>query len=168
MAVDPGTLVAVYAAVVATGALALEVRRWFESGPKIYVKASPNMTLLDGVKETPDLLVVNVVNRGDTPTTIINFGLLDYPNAWGRWRRKPARSFVIPHPQPPGSPPVIPQQLSPGQRWMGMADHRPDILGDIQTGRMWAAIYTTDRDRPYMARIPKRQPEKELKDAKKL
>lgn len=169
MGVDAGTVVAIYAAIVATGALALEVRRWFESGPKICVKASPNMTLIGGgAKEATDLLVVNVVNRGDMPTTITNFGLLDYPNLWARWRRRPARSFVIPHPQPKGHPPIVPQQLSPGQQWMGMASPSPEVVGDVQTGTMWAAIYTTDRDQPYMARIPKRQPGKELKDAKKV
>ena len=40
--------VAVYAAIVATGALFLEVRRWFESGPRLYLMASTNMIFVGG------------------------------------------------------------------------------------------------------------------------
>lgn len=149
--------VALYAAVVATGALFLEVRRWFEGGPRIYVKASPNMTMFNHMEETTGLLVVNVANRGDVPTTITHFGIHQYPTLWKRFTGKPSRTFIIPNPQPEGTPPIIPAVLRPGERWMGMAHPRPEITGDIETGTFWAAIYTTDRDKPYLAHVAKRK-----------
>lgn len=161
--------IAIYAAIVATGALFLEVRRWFESGPKLYVKARPNMIMLDGLGEkTTGLLVVNVTNRGDAPTTITTFALLNYPNWWARWRNKETQSFIIPHPQPKGSAPILPHVLQPGQQWTGMAHNRSDVTGDIQTGTFWAAIYTTDRDRPYLAHIPKPKSVPALENATKV
>ncbi|CDZ55513.1 hypothetical protein [Neorhizobium galegae] len=165
----PEAWVATYAAIVATGALSLEIRRWFESGPKIYVRATANMIMLDGRGgQTKGLLIVYVTNRGDTPTTITNLCLLDYPNVLARWRDKASRSFVIPHPQPPGTPPTIPHVLNPGQQWAGMAHDRSDVTGDVQTGTMYAAVYTTDRNRPYVVRIPKRKELEGLKDAKEI
>ena len=157
--------VACYAAIVATGALALEIRRWFESGPKLITKARANMVLIDGSETIEGLLVVDVVNRGDASTTIETLAILEFPNIWKRWRMKPSRSFIIPHPQPKGTPPSLPKLLSPGQKWTGIGHDRSDVTGDIQTGQFYAAVYTTDRDRPYLAHVPKRTVREELKDA---
>jgi hypothetical protein len=165
---DGQTAATLYAAIVATGALALEVRRWFESGPKIHVTASPDMIMIYGRKEVSGLLLVNVINRGHTPTTITHFAILEYPNALKRWRNDPAHSFLIPHPQPEGSPPSIPHVLEPGRQWTGVARPRPDVTGDIQTGTFWAAIYTTDRKRPYLAHIRRKTEAKELVEAKEV
>jgi hypothetical protein len=157
--------IAIYAAIVATGALSLEVRRWFESGPKIYLRATPNIMVVGyaGV-EHRDLLKVTAVNRGEIPTTIVNLCLMEYPNFWARWRDKPSQSFVVPHPALPGYTQVMPYVLNTGEQWSGYAHDQPDVTGDIQTGKMWAAIYTTDREKPYLAHIKKRAPDK-LKNA---
>jgi hypothetical protein len=156
--------IAIYAAIVATGALSLEVRRWFESGPKVYVRAQAGMAIVGNGIEKNGLLLVTATNRGDAPTTITNLCLLEYPNMWSRCRNRAARSFVVPHPQLEGRPPIVPHVLKIGEQWMGMAHDRSDVTGDIQTGKMWAAIYTTDREKPYLAHIKKRAPDK-LKSA---
>ena len=166
MTIDAATLVAFYAAIVATGALALEIRRWFETGPKIVVRATPNMTMLDGREQTKGILVVNVANRGDVPTTIKNFGILEYSGFWARWRDKCSQSFIVPHPQAKGNAPIVPFVLKPGEQWMGMAHPRPEVTGDLETGTFWAAIYTSDRDKPYLGRIRKRQAVPALENAK--
>jgi hypothetical protein len=160
--------VAGYAAIVATGALALEIRRWFESGPKLYVRARGGMVMIDGDDQHDNMLVVNVTNRGDTPTTIETLAVLRFKNRWKRWRLDATDSYIILHPQPAGSPPVIPSVLQPGHKWTGLGHDRSDVTGDIQTGHCWAAIYTTDRDRPYLAHIPKKATRKELDDADKI
>ncbi|MBX5149571.1 hypothetical protein HJB78_00940 [Rhizobium lentis] len=153
-------LIAIYAAIVATGALALEVRRWFESGPKVYVRCQAGMAIIGDGIEKNGLLLVTATNRGDAPTTITNLCLLEYANIWSRWRNRASRSFIVPHPQLEGRPPIVPHVLKTGEQWMGMAHDRSDVTGDIQTGKMWAAIYTTDRDKPYLAHIKKRAPDK--------
>ncbi|MBP1883236.1 hypothetical protein [Sinorhizobium mexicanum] len=162
--------IAIYAAIVATGALFLEIRRWVESGPKLYISAKANMVMLDGIgNKTEGLLVVNATNRGDAPTTITNLCLLRYPSWFSRLRKKADKSFVIPHPQAKGSTSyALPYVLSPGQQWIGMAHDRQDATGDIQTGRFWVALYTTDRNAPYVVHIPKRSANSELSAAKPL
>ncbi|NLS04611.1 hypothetical protein HGP14_14730 [Rhizobium sp. P32RR-XVIII] len=160
--------IAIYAAIVATGALSLEVRRWFESGPKIYLRATPNMLVINHpATEGRKFVRVLAVNRGDAPTTIQSLGVSEYQNIWARWRDKPIRAFAIPHPQLPGSPPTLPYVLKTGEQWNGFVHDRIDVTGDMETGKMYAVIYTTDREKPYIARIPKRKPNK-LEGAKEI
>lgn len=160
--------IAIYAAIVATGALFLELRRWFESGPKIVVRARPGMSLvgLAGI-EKKGMLIVNATNRGDAPTTVTTLAVLEYTSLWARWRNRPARSFIIPRPQLEGYPPNLPHVLKIGEQWTGIGNDRTEETGDLQTGKMFAAVYTTDREKPYLARIPKRKPDK-LADATKI
>lgn len=160
--------VAAYAAIVATGALALEIRRWFETGPRLSVRARADMVLLDGDRKTEGLLVVDVVNRGDASTTLKTLALLKFPSRWDRWRMKPSHSFIIPRPEFSGSPLILPHVLQPGHSWMGLGHDRSDVTGDIQTGEFWAAVYATDRDRPYLAHIAKKSVRKELQGADKI
>jgi len=63
---DLTTGVAVYAAIVATGALFLEVRRWFESGPRLNIHVMPEAKTfnLPGT-ENNTYLVATVKNRGN-------------------------------------------------------------------------------------------------------
>ncbi|WP_047508035.1 MULTISPECIES: hypothetical protein [unclassified Rhizobium] len=161
--------IAIYAAIVATGALSLEIRRWFESGPKISITANPGMSIIGaGGLEAEDLLVVKATNRGDAPTTITHLCLLEYSNTLQRWRDKASKQFVILHPQLPGYPSVIPYVLKVGEQWTGIGHDRTDVTGDVQSGNMWAGIYTTDRRRPYLVRIKKRETEAKLADAQEI
>lgn len=70
--------VAIYAAIVATGALFLEVRRWVEGQARLVVSATLGMATfnLPGT-EGNRYLVVNVTNRGGSPTTLTTLGLLE-------------------------------------------------------------------------------------------
>lgn len=154
--------IAIYAAIVATGALALEVRRWFESGPKLTVQATTGMVMIGNGKRGDGLLVVTVINRGDAPTTIKSLGMIEYPNFWAWLRNRPTRAFVI---ADPSQRFPLPHLLAPGAQWTGIGPDRPELTGDIQTGTMWVDVGTTDRARPYLVRIPKRRPRPELENA---
>lgn len=165
---DPSSWIAVYAAIVATGALALEIRRWFETGPRIVVDALPDMTLIGAErdKDERDLLIVRVANRGDISTTITHMIVVEYPNWLARIRDQQSKSFVIPNPQSSG-PSIIPANLAPGGLWQGIARSRPDVTGDIRTGNFWAGVITSGRNRPFLARIKCVKPDT-TKDSVKL
>jgi hypothetical protein len=63
--VEPGFLIAAYAAIVSTGVLALQIRRWLEAGPRLRITLIPGgMTIGAGpdLDET-DLFIVTVTNR---------------------------------------------------------------------------------------------------------
>ncbi len=82
--------VAAYAAIVATSALVLEVRRWFESGARLKIHIMPEgKTVNMPGTEDKTYLVATVTNRGNAPTTITHFALRDYGDWFGRLRSKP-------------------------------------------------------------------------------
>lgn len=150
--------IAIYAAIVSTGALALEIRRWFESGPKIYVSSNPDMTIVGNNNSDVErgVLLVRAYNRGDMSTTITNMVIYKYNNIISRFCDKPDETYIVPNPQVSGIP-IIPHELKSGTQWMGVARHRPDVISDLRTGKYWAGVITTNRSRPYLNRIPKRR-----------
>ncbi|MGQ4273412.1 hypothetical protein [Terrihabitans sp. B22-R8] len=153
--------VATYAAIVATAALLLELRRWIESGPRISISVAPNMTLL-GTHGDPDqegLLIVTAMNRGDTPTTVTHMAIMSFRTPWHRWRQKTSAAYLVVHPHLDGQAPNIPGDLKPGGMWVGISRPRADVTGDVQDGWHWAGIHTTARRRPFPARIPARKEE---------
>lgn len=159
--------VAIYAAVVATGALFLEIRRWFEGRPRLIVGASPEMMTIDatGIEDGP-YVIVTVTNRGFTPTTVTHFGLLEYASWWRRIRGKHGQAAIITNPTIPGSSMgQLPSILEPGRQWMG-AINQDEVQEWMDTGRFHIAIYATHSDRPALTPL-KRKPElpKALKDA---
>ncbi len=154
--------VAAYAAIVATGALGLEVRRWFESGARLKIHIMPEAETFN-IPGTEDktYLVATVTNRGNAPTTITHFALRDYGSWLGRLRSKPTWTVVIPSPHPPGTTPNIPMTLQPGEIWTGMALHDDKFKGRIDAGQLYVMIYASHADKPILKRvhIPAQPPE---------
>jgi hypothetical protein len=100
-----------YAAIVATLAFGLEVRRWLKERPKLDITLKPGAVLFTQGSSDPDetdLLGVNVVNLGGASTTIEGLSLVEFTTFWRRWRRRPNRSFLVPKPHPKGCPPNVP------------------------------------------------------------
>jgi hypothetical protein len=157
--------VAGYAAIIATGALALEIRRWFESGPKISVSVSPDMEMVGGIgSKVTGILFVTAVNTGDTPTTITNLTIEERATLWGRMRRKKTRSFILPDPRVNGAGHGLPYVLRPGEQWNGLGQDPKTVISDVRSGRFRACVYTSHRKRPYRARIaPEHALPKEVK-----
>lgn len=146
-----------YAAVVATAALWLEVRRWLREGPKLHVILVPDGEVVGGPNEEKDLLIVYVVNRGTTATTMEGLFLLEFESLWSRWRQRPKRSFVVPNPQIKGYQPNLPSQLELNQRWTGVV--RKAILGfDVQTGDFYVGVAASHAKRLILKHIPRKEP----------
>jgi hypothetical protein len=158
--VSPEAWVATYAAIVATGALFLEIRRWFESGVRLVVRVTPDMMTMGSANpehDEKDLVAVTVYNRGEVPTTLVGLSVLRYPTLLSYMRNRPSRAFVIPNPQLLGHPPNLPSESKAGSQWSGFVRHRPDVIKDLQDGTFYVAVTSTDRDKPYLVRIPKRK-----------
>lgn len=154
-----GDWAALYAAIVATGALFLEVRRWFESSAKLRIGIMPEGKIASnrGIGEDT-YLVVNVSNRGGSATTLTHFGMVHYGSWWRRIRDKPEKSFIVPHPHPAGASSGLPHLLAPGATWTGMAKHEKETMDLMETGDFWVQIYATHSDKPAYARVIKRKP----------
>jgi hypothetical protein len=151
--------IAVYAAIVSTGALFLGVIRWVEAGPRLRITLIPDGMTIGGGPDVDeeDLILVTVTNKGEAATMITNLQLFEFRSWLHRLRRRPMRSFVIPNPQLKGYPPSVPTLLEPGRFWTGAIRKRTALIEDLHTGRFYVGVSMTHYVRPWLRRIPKRR-----------
>ncbi len=152
---DPKTLIAIYAAIVATGALFLNIRTWFESGPRLKVTVIPDgMVIGAGPQfDEQNLVIATVTNIGKTPVLITSLLLWEMPTWWARLRRKPTRAFFVANPHFKGRQANIPFLLEQARVWLGVARRREDKIPDLLNGDFFVAISTSHRRRPILRRI---------------
>jgi hypothetical protein len=150
-----------YAAIVATAAFALEVRRWLKERPKLDITFMPDAVMFtsggsdEDEDENDEFLLVNVVNLGGATTTIEGLSLVEFTTFGRRWLRRPNRSFIVPQPQPKGYPINVPSELKPNERWTGIISKRSTEV-DIETGIFYAQIAATHSKRTTLKRIPRK------------
>jgi hypothetical protein len=163
--VEPGFLIAAYAAIVSTGVLAVQIRRWLEAGPRLRVTLTPDGMIIGGGPDhdEKDLIIVTVTNRGEAPTMITNLLVFEYVNRLQRMRRRPKRSMVITNPQLKGYPTNTPSVLEPGRFWTGAIRPRDDIVKDFRTGNFYVGVSSTHFNGPLLRRIPKRRKNETIK-----
>jgi hypothetical protein len=151
------TLVAVYAAIIGTSAFLLNLKSWVDSGVKLSLSLMDGMTMGGGPDlDERNLLILTVTNRGDAPAVITNMILFEIRSPLQRWRIRPAKSYQITNPQLKGSPRNIPSDLEPSKRWTGAIRKRDDLEINLHDGRHDTGVYASNRDRPYLIRIPKK------------
>jgi hypothetical protein len=148
----PATWVAIYAAIVGTGALLLNFKNWFDGRVRLHQSPMPDARLSDG--DLKELMAVTVTNRGGSPTTITHLFILEFPSLWRRYRIKPGASFFIPNLAIPGTPYQIPFELGPAKLWTGISAKQYDQTPNLHNGRHYIAVYASHRNRPYLVRIP--------------
>lgn len=146
--------IASLALVVAGGALFLEIRRWFESGPRVTLGIGNDMIVIDANGEVVEdgVVIVTANNRGDQPTTITHLVVMQRKRTWYLVKRATSRSFMIVSPQGVGMPPIIPHRLDVGTNWQGLIRPRPDLY-DLRSKNLWVALYVTHSDRPILKHI---------------
>ena len=149
----------IYAAIVATGALLLNFKSWFEFGVRLHTTIIPDGMII-GAGETfdeKDIIIVTVTNRGRTSTMVTNLTLHRFDTFLQRVRSRPVENYVVANPQLKGYPPNIPTELEPGKRWTGVVRKRPDQIPDLENGRYYVAVATTHKDRHVLKRIPRKK-----------
>lgn len=151
-----------YAAVVGTAALALEVRRWVEGRPKLYVNTTAGMSLVQNGHVSEEKYVsVNVTNRGQSATTITHYCLFSYPSFWSRMRNKPSKTMIIPMANPAGGV-QLPNILPQGHFWSGLAKQDEELTAQLERGEIWAGIVASHRKKPTYAKVkPPAKPKKD-------
>jgi hypothetical protein len=151
------TWVAIYAAIIGTSAFFLNFKQWFDSGVKLKLTLIPDGATIGAGPDfdEQDLVMLTVTNRGDASTVITNMILFEMKYPWQRWRVRPIKSYVIANPQLKGYPPNVPSNLEPSKQWTGAIRKRGDMRLDLYDGHHYTGVYTSNRDRPYLIRIPK-------------
>ena len=155
--------IAFYAAIVATFAVGLEVRRWVESGARLAISIiAEGQTFgpMQSARDDKTYICITVMNKGDAPTTITHVAGYYYKNLWKWLRRKPDRIFIVPKPNlVPGQ--EIPFFLEQGKIFYGFIEHTEESQRLMNDGYLYAAILGTHRTRPHFARVKKQQVPKE-------
>ena len=153
----PETVIAIYAAIISTVAIAVQVRNYFASGVRLHLSLIPDgLTIGAGPEiDENDLVILTVTNRGTAPTMITSMVLLEFPSYWQRLRLRPKKSAMIPNPQLKGYPPNTPSELFPAKNWTGVIRKKGPNVPDLATGTYYAGVYVSTRNRPYLRRIPK-------------
>lgn len=150
-------LISIYAAIVSTSALLLNFKNWLDSGAKLKLTLMDNAKMFGGGASpmSPDgQIALIVTNQGSAATTITHMVMLEFPTLVRRLRMRPARTAFIPSPQLPGYPSNIPGELAPAHQWFGMSNDPVLTYPDARNGRFYLGIYATNRDRPYLIKIP--------------
>ena len=144
-------IVAWWGAILSTVVFLWDVYKHRTAGPKIRFTVqtgmeSVNMPVYEGQK----LILANVTNYGDRPTTINSVGYL-YFNGRRFWRKKkPDKAAIVPNPsiaQP------LPFELRPGTTWMGIAIQNADIETWSQTGILDMMLYHSHSKKPLRRRV---------------
>ena len=147
---DLSDLAVIYAALVATAALALEIRRWAESGPRIFVHLMPWAKMAGGGRVDPaTYLHVSATNRGFVPTTITHCLLLEFPSIFHRWLHRPSKTAIV----VVGGPTPVPYVTAPGTQWGGQAIYDGELLEWAKSGRLFAGVTASHRIRPFIKKV---------------
>jgi hypothetical protein len=161
-------LLSIYAAIVSTSALLLNFKNWLDSGAKLKLTLMDNAKMFGGggaTKKSPDgQIALIVTNQGSAATTITHMVILEFPSLLRRWRIRPARTAIVASPQLPGHPSNIPGELAPAHQWFGMSNDPALTYPDARNGKFYLGVYATNRDRPYLIKIPAAKSAKELAD----
>lgn len=154
MMMDAGDWIAIGAAVVASAALALEVRRWIESGPRLILVVRAGQRLVQDQQMQPGTFkALHLTNTGSAPTTITEFGLATFKSRWHRFRANPENYSVITTPQQVDrSLHDMPVKIEPGS----VLHVRLGPNDNSRTGQ-WLWVKASHRNKPYLTRIPPAQ-----------
>lgn len=144
-------VIALAALVISSAALALELRRWIESGPKVRLQASQKRSLLTklGAKDqtTENKVFLAVTNAGDTPTVVTHIFTATYNSWWSRFRDKASH---YEHFYDEEKKAAI-MRLDPGSL-TSTAIHPRDSFS-LKDDNLWFGIYCSHRPKPYLCRL---------------
>jgi hypothetical protein len=144
-------IIAWWGAILSSIVFVWEIYKWKSSGPKIRFSVqtgmqSINMPGLEGKR----LVLVNVTNYGERPTTITNLGYLYFDSIWSWLRRRPDKAFVIPF---PNTVQQLPFALEPGAVWTGMAIQDNQVEDMATKGRLYCMLYHSHDENPIRRRV---------------
>ncbi len=138
--------IAALALLVSGAALGLEVRRWFETKPRLRLSVMGDAIQFPADDREPKL-ALNVINRGSSPTTLTHMVTFVYPSRWKRWRNKPTFAAVV-------NSPTIPFELGANKSWTGLMVYSPETSKARADGTLYVGVIASHTDRYSLQRVP--------------
>lgn len=140
-----------WGAIIATLALVWNIIIAFRSGPRIQVRANPNMQVFPRgpITEGKTFISVTAINRGTASTTVTHFGGFYSDSLWSLVRKRRHQFIVIAH---PALGKTLPFVLAPGEEWSNMADQH-DMQEYLGRGYLYMGVIHNQRKRPVYVRV---------------
>jgi hypothetical protein len=146
--------IATLALVMSAGALALEVRRWFESSPRLILSVMADAAVFPSANDSQPMLALNVTNRGGAPTIITGFYVYFYPSLWKRLLRKPSFRAAV-NPYSNREVPALPANIGVNERWMGTLRYDDQTTAARQQGHLYVGIGASHSNRVLLKKVPR-------------
>ena len=144
-------VLALVGTVTGSAALLLDLVKWLRSGPRLRIRANPNMQPTQAPPGTPPghWTLVRVSNVGDTPTTLLALSLETY-SSWGaRLLRRPSVRLAV----LPTLPVPLPHRLEVSDDWQTVVKPDPRISTALDEGLLYVAIEDAHRAKPTRFRV---------------
>ncbi len=160
---DATTIVAWWGAILSSVVFLWDIYKWWATGSKIRFSVqsgmeSINMPGYDG----KTLILANVTNYGDRPTTITNLSFLYFESFWSQLRKRPDKVFFIPN---PSTDQCLPFELKQGNVWTGIAIQDSKVAALATKGRLYCVLNHSHDEKPIKARVVIRSTPAPLRDA---
>ena len=128
-----------WGAIVATVVFCWDIFKWFRAGPRLRVRTSTNMQLVNeaGTTGPEKYISISAVNIGDAPTTVTHLFLTYYASRTRRWLRRPTTEMIVPQPrlaQP------LPKFLPVGETWGGVIRQTPELEKMLDEGLLYCGV----------------------------
>ena len=173
-------LIAIIAVLMAAGSLALEIRRWYESGVKLKLRCMVDVPFIvegENVRgsDKPHTYV-EASNRGDTPTTLTDLTFVYHPTildelVWNLsmsfirrivpcsrfWKYLESRRRSEHHVYP-----FNPSFLDTGRRWHTTIFQEGEFDNYLNKGRFWLLIHTSHTDKLIKRRLIRHKNRKDI------
>lgn len=138
--------VAWYAAAVSTIVLLWDVYKWMRSGPKLNIKAKPNMTRVIFMGNAEKSIFIEVTNTGSANTTLTHLIFYRYKNRFDAFFRRNSITRGVVMDSSFG--PNLPYELNAGGRWTGGISQEDLITKTGNEGVLICGVNYTHSDKP--------------------
>lgn len=146
MTITTTDFIATLALVIAAATFVLQVKQWFDSGPKIKLSVMGDALEFPGPDRTPKI-ALTVTNRGSERTQITHMVAFSYSSWWKWFRRHQDYAAIV-------NSTNVPSPVEPKDYWMGMAKYNPKIMELRDKQQLYVGVIMTHRDKPYLIRVP--------------
>jgi hypothetical protein len=149
--ISPTSVVAWWGAILSTIVFMWDIYKHRTAGPKLRFTAQTGMESVNAPRyEGKTLILANVTNYGDRPTTITNLGYLYFKGKRFLRKKAPDKAAIVPN---PSTAQPLPFELKPGAVWMGIAIQDPQIEEWATTGILDMMLYHSHNQKPLRRRI---------------
>jgi hypothetical protein len=145
------TIVAWWGAILSTIVFLWDIYKHRTAGPRLRFTARPAMKSFNvPMYEGKTLIIANVTNYGDRPTTITNLGYLYFKGRRFLRKRIPDEAAIVPN---PSTTQPLPFELKPGVVWMGVAVQDLQVEEWATTGILDMMLYHSHDQKPLRRRV---------------